>query len=178
MPIKLTIREQQYCSTIQAKDESLRKLLDGAAFNNWHSPGHLFHHLTSIKDALGNLNNDISFVATLLAKNYLVSRFDISDFDAAPKPQGAPGIDIEVTTQNALSIVGEIKTTNPYQPGFGAKQKETIHKDMKRLNETSADHRFMFVTNHETFKILCGDSYRSKYPLVEVVDLINQETAL
>ncbi len=173
----LTSLESQYCTSIKVKDESLRKLLNEAALDDWKSPERLFEYLTAIKDALGNLNNDLSFVATLLAKNFLVSRFKLGNYDAALKPQGAPGIDIEITSQDGLSLVGEIKTTNPYQPGFGAAQKASIQKDMQRLNETPADHRFMFVTNHDTFKTLCGNSYKEKYPSVVIVNLLTQKTS-
>lgn len=177
MPNVLTTLESQYCTSIKVKDECLRKLLDEAALDDWQSPEHLFEYLTAIKDALGNLNNDLSFVATLLAKNFLVSCFKLGNFDAALKPQGAPGIDIEITTEDGLTLVGEIKTTNPYQPGFGAAQKASILKDMKRLSETTADHRFMFVTNNDTFKTLCSNSYKEKFPSVVIVNLITRKTS-
>ncbi len=49
-------------------------------------------YLTGIKTALGNLNNDLGFVATLLVKHYLERRFDVVDFDAASKSQGPPAL--------------------------------------------------------------------------------------
>lgn len=33
-----------------------------------------------------------------MAKNYLAQRFNIGDFDALAKPQGAPGLDIDLMT--------------------------------------------------------------------------------
>ena len=68
-------------------------------------------YLTGIKDALGNLSNDIPSVATLLAKACIAERFGIMNFDAAGKPQGASDIDIEARPTDGKIIVGELKTT-------------------------------------------------------------------
>ena len=76
-----------------------------------------FSYLTGIKAALGNLSNDLGFVATLLVKHYL-EHFAIIDFDAAAKAQGAAGVDIEAATADGRTIAGELKTTTPYQPSI------------------------------------------------------------
>jgi hypothetical protein len=55
----------------------------------------MFDYLVEIKTTLGNLNNDISFVAALLVKPFLRQRFGV-EFDAGLKAQGAPGICAEV----------------------------------------------------------------------------------
>jgi hypothetical protein len=129
-------------------------------------------YLTGIKHSLGNLNNDLSFVATLLVKSYLERRFKIKDFDAAGKAQGASGIDIEASTSDGIVIVGELKTTKSYQPGFGAAQRTSILKDLARLAATSADHRFMFVIDPDAYQALCGKGFASRAPGVQVVDLV------
>jgi hypothetical protein len=56
-------------------------------------------YLVGVKDVLGNLNNDISFLAGLLVKPYLRDRFGV-DFDFGLKPQGAPGLDIDITRED------------------------------------------------------------------------------
>lgn len=127
--LRLTPGEERFCETIRAKDLKLRSFL---AANNLANPvdtNQWLHYLTGIKHALGNLNNDLGFVATLLIKRYLNRRFKISDFDAASKAQGASGIDIECRTADGKIIIGELKTTKPYQPGFGVAQGTTILKE-------------------------------------------------
>lgn len=133
-------------------------------------------YLTGIKSALGNLNNDLGFVATLLVKGYLQERFGIVDFDAAGKPQGASGVDIEARTADGMTIVGELKTTKPYQPGFGAAQRTAIIKDLTRLGGSAADHRFMFVVDEDAFAALCRPALASRVPGVEIVNLVTGRT--
>ena len=115
----------------------------------------------------------MSFLATLLVKDYLYKRFEISDFDAAGKPQGAAGLDIETKTEDGRLIVGELKTTRPYQQqyGFGANQRKEMIKDLTRLASCVADHRFLFVIDEFAFSALCGKAYSSKAPGVELVNL-------
>jgi hypothetical protein len=110
-----------------------------------------------------------------LAKAYLNRRFGITDFDAAGKPQGASGIDIEARTADGKIVVGELKTTKPYQPGFGAQQRTSILKDLSRLATSRADHRIMFVVDPDAYRALCSRNFASKAPGVEVVDLVTGE---
>ncbi|MBV8798911.1 MAG: hypothetical protein JO208_03760 [Alphaproteobacteria bacterium] len=135
----------RYCERIRAKDRALREFLNGHCLSDVVEVDQWLLHLSHLKKTLGNLNNDVSFVATLLVKRYLNVRFGIADFDAAAKPQGAPGIDVEAVTPDGISVVGELKTTVPYQPGFGAQQKLSIRKDLARLASHRADYRIMFV---------------------------------
>ena len=73
--------------------------------------------MSGVKAALGNLNNDMSFLASLLIKEFLEEEYGSNDFDAAAKPQGAAGYDVEATADDGTKIVGELKTTTPYQMG-------------------------------------------------------------
>jgi hypothetical protein len=132
--------------------------------------------LIGIKEALGNLSNDFGFVATLLVKAYLRDRFGICDFDAASKPQGASGVDIEAQTPDGKLVIGELKTTKPYQPGFGAAQRTSILKDLSRLSTSKADHRFMFVVDPEAYRILCSRGFASRAPGIEVVDVLTRRS--
>jgi hypothetical protein len=167
-----TANELRFRQAILAKDAILRAFLaehqiDGTAHaNDWLT------YLNGVKDALGNLSNDISFVATLLIKDYLRARFDISDFDAGGKAQGAAGLDIAARTPRGRTIVGELKTTKP-----GAQQLSQILKDLNRLEGTAADHRIMFVTNDEAFRTLCGKKFAARAPSVEIVNLVTGQTS-
>src|SRR5260370_42028051 len=98
-----TPSEERFRQTIRTKDSTLRSFLERNSLADSVDAAHWLRYLTGIKDALGNLNNDISFIATLV-KAYLGERFDIADFDAAGKPQGASGIDIEARTAGGKSI--------------------------------------------------------------------------
>jgi len=169
----LTIGELRFCDVIRAKDRSLRQFLDGTDFPTAFDARSWLSYLTGIKSALGNLNNDLGFVATVLVKGYLDRRFGIVGFDAAGKPQGASGVDIEASTPDGRTIVGELKTTKPYQPGFGAAQRTSIKRDLDRLAASTADHRFMFVVDADAYSALCRPSLASRAPGIEVVDLVS-----
>jgi hypothetical protein len=169
----LTDAEKRYCAAIGSKDAALRALLSSRALGD--HPLAMFEYLTAVKNGLGNLNNDISFVAGLLVKPFLRERFGM-EFDAALKPQGAPGLDIDCTLPDGRRIVGEIKTTKPYQVNFGAAQKQEITKDLLRLTGTSAAHRFMFVTDADSFRTICKPAFVALAPGVEFVDLVKGDT--
>ena len=162
--------EVKYLKAIQAKDCRLRDFLNSKPFPDTSSSETLFQYLTEIKSILGNHHNDISFVASLLAKEFLIDRFEGLTWDAAEKAQGAPGLDIDLIW-NDLRIIGEIKTTVPYQKGFGAQQKAAIKKDLKKLRENEAAHKFMMVTSDEAYETLRGQSFKSLLNKIEVVNL-------
>lgn len=172
----LTEQEKRYGQEIRNKDSALRTFLAGSALPPDIDERAWLAYLTSIKAILGNLSNDVGFVATLLVKRYLAARFGIVDFDAAAKPQGAAGADIVAVSADGRQIVGELKTTTPYQPGFGAQQRTTIIKDLTRLAASTADHRFMFVTDADTFATLCKPSWTARAPGVEIVDLVTGQS--
>lgn len=170
--LSLTPGEQRFCETIRAKDAALRSFLDGNKLANPVETIQWLNYLIGVKIALGNLNNDLSFIGTLLIKTYLHRRFRVTNFDAAEKPQGAPGIDIECRTTDGKTIIGELKTTKPYQPGFGAAQRTSILKDLTRLVNTPADYRFMFVIDPDAFLALCNKNFAAKAIGVEIIDLL------
>jgi len=174
----LTGGETQYCEAIRQKDLALRSFLSRSKLSDGIDPREWLMHLTGIKSSLGNLNNDLGFVATLLVKHYLAERFGIVDFDAAGKPQGASGEDIVATTSDGRKIIGELKTTKPYQPGFGAAQRTAMLKDLGRLATSSADYRFMFVTDADAFAALCRPTFARRAPSVEIVELVTGKVFL
>lgn len=167
----LTDKEKHYCSEIASRVSRMRAFLnentlpDPPAPSAWHS------FLSELCRIQGNISNDGSFIATLLAKEYLRSRFRV-EFDAANKPQGAPGIDIDIRTSDGRHIVAEIKTTVPYKTSdFGASQADHFKKDFAKLGASNADHKFLFVTDSRAFAFLQKDKYRKLMPAVRVVHL-------
>ena len=168
-----TERESEYRDRILSKLEKLREYLKGQSLDPDGSPAEWYHHLNHIKGILGNANNDVSFVGALLAKSYLSRRFGEIEIDVAEKAQGAPGLDIDLIV-GGKRIVGEIKTTTPYNgPDFGAQQRAMFEKDFAKLAAAEADHKFMFVTETATFDILCRPSFRAKLAGVTVVQLVS-----
>ena len=149
--MKLSDIEHGYSASIHSKLRELRKFLTENALDPAAHPADTYLFLSNLKAILGNASNDLSFVATLMAKEYLSEHFDVSAFDAAAKAQGAPGIDIEFRTDDGKRIAAEIKTTFPYQPRFGAKQREMISKDIAKLKGSNADIKFLFLTEQRSF---------------------------
>lgn len=160
---------------ILEKDKALRLYLAANRLDDEDDPARWLAYLVGLKNLLGNVSNDLGFVATLLVKCYLADRFGI-DFDAAAKAQGAAGIDVEAQTADGHRIVGELKTTKPYQPGFGAQQRTMMIKDLARLAASDADHRLMFVTDPDTFATLCKPSWSARAPGIEIIDLTTGRT--
>ncbi len=150
--MKVSAIERKYNTRIHAKLRDLREFFTADPLNPEAQAAEAYLFLSKLKAILGNLNNDLSYVATLMAKEYLSRQFDISCFDAAAKPQGASGIDVEFHTPDGKRIAAEIKTTFPYQPGFGAKQREMISKDIDKLKKSSADVKFLFLTEELSFE--------------------------
>jgi hypothetical protein len=172
----MTRNEARYCDQIREKDEALRRFLASQSLGDPSDIRSWFEYLTSVKDILGNINNSIGFLATLLAKARLSEQFDLEDFDAAEKAQGAPGPDILARTKDGKTVLCEIKTTKPYQPGFGAQQKAKIKEDLQKLARASADHKLMFVTDADAFKTLCRTYWAPLAQGVDIVDLKTGET--
>ena len=81
-------------------------------------------------------------------------------------------MDIDLETKDGRRVIGEIKTTTPYNgPDFGAQQRKSFERDFAKLSEARADHRYMFVTENATFKILCRPAFIKKLAGVTIVQL-------
>lgn len=171
----LTDRERRYVAEIAERVGLVRSFLISNGLEGTLQPTVLFKFLSTLREIQGNLSNDVSFAATLMAKEFLSSKFGIS-FDAADKPQGAPGIDIDIRLPNGERIVAEIKTTVPYQANdFGAQQAASFKKDFAKLSEAKAEHKFLFVTDARAFAALMKPKYLqylSHIPGVRVVNLV------
>ena len=130
----------------------------------------IYKYITGIKNIQGNFSNSISFIACLLAKNYLLHNHKIKNIDVALKPQSANGLDINEITEDGKKIIAEIKTIYPYgNNDFGAAQKTSFRKDFEKLNNTKADYKYLFVTEERTFEII-----NKKY----IYELINVKMVL
>jgi len=172
----LKSNEKAYIDLIEKKVSALRLFLNSHTLNKDFSVDDKFHYLTKLKEIIGNFHNDISFLSTLMAKRFLEQKYGPLDFDAGEKPQGAPGPDIALTLSDGRSIHCEIKTTKPYQPGFGAQQKTAIKKDLTKLTNSPVDLKFMMVTDQSAFETLCGSSYASHARGIVIVNLLSGKT--
>ena len=134
-----------------------------------------YGYLEAMKIITGNASNDMSFVAGLMAKDYLVRKLPMRSFDMAAKPQGASGLDIDERTLHGKRVVAEIKTTTPYGTyDLGAQQQATFKKDFAKLNAADADHKFFFVTDKRTFDLM-KRKYSVQIPGVTIVLLPSDE---
>lgn len=171
----LKVNEARYIETIKLKDERLRDFISNHHLPKEDSEALYFNYLSGLKSIIGNFHNDISFIASLLAKRFLQDRFDRLQWDAAEKAQGAPGLDIDINWQSAR-IIGEIKTTIPYQKGFGSSQKTAIKKDLDKLQNHDADFKFMMVTSEEAYQTLRQSPFNTMLDKVEVVNLVSGDS--
>lgn len=171
----LTEKEKGYCSDIAGRVSRMRDFLGQNALKEPPDPTNWCAFLLALRHIQGNLSNDVSFVATLLAKRYLYSKFGIN-FDAAEKPQGAPGIDIDVETSEGHRIVAEIKTTVPHKPSdFGAQQAKSFKNDFAKLVAAEATHKFLFVTDSRAFSVLQKPKYTKLMPGVRIIHLLTAQ---
>jgi hypothetical protein len=156
MPSDFTPGEDKLLEEIAVKIRDLRAFLDKyelpqdtSRLDGW------YHFLNIMKLTLGNFNNDVSFVATLLAKLYLGKRFPGLDFDASSKSQSSPGLDIDVRSRDGKRVIGEVKTVDPYnQKDFGANQRTSFLKDFSKLALAAADHKYLFLTEPRAFAVV------------------------
>lgn len=169
--LMLTDREDRYCEEISRRISRLRAFLNSSDLAMPPDPLEWHSFISSLRGIIGNISNDGSFIASLLAKKFLGEKFGV-DFDAAEKPQGAAGLDIELQTETGAKIVAEIKTTVPYQSvDFGAAQITALKKDFAKLSAAEAEHKFMFVTDYAAFNILKKSKYTKLMLGVRLVHL-------
>ena len=123
--------------------------------------------LMKFKECVGNIGNDIHYLTTHLANDFLKKKHGVTiNMD---KPSGSPGLDIE-----SDNIVAEIKTTIPYQPNdFGAAQKHEITKDLEKLSLSNETYKYFFVIDSNTERIL-KSKYMKEYPSVTVINLLKE----
>ena len=165
----LTEAERARCNEIMRRIERLQALLAAEMLGSPDNPAAWYKYLAATKQIQGNLSNDISFLACLMAKRYLAQQHGVSGFDASTKAQGAPGLDIDVRTIDGRRVIAEIKTTDPYlRVDFGAQQKQKFREDFAKLKKAPADLKYLFVTEARTYQILLA-KYAAEIPDVRIV---------
>ena len=133
-------------------------------------------YLAALKEIQGNASQDLSFVATLMAKPYLVEHYGLTGFDASAKAQGAPGLDIDVHLPDGRRLVAEIKTTTPYGAyDLGAQQNSTFQSDFSKLARAEADVKLFLLTDRKTFALMQKPKYQSQLHGVTVILLTTGE---
>lgn len=170
--MELTTNESASIQRTMTRLDGLRTFLDEHKTPSiGESPQIWFEYLAEVKSILGNFSNDLSLVSCLMAREYLSKRFSLPMFDAAAKPQGASGLDIDVSTTSGERVIGEIKTTHPYKrTGFGAAQITALRKDFAKLQLSDADHKFMFVTDAAAFEALWS-GFAKELPGIAIICL-------
>jgi CobQ-like glutamine amidotransferase family enzyme len=163
---KLSDKESDALKVTARKLTDLRDYLNTCSLGEGIDLRRLKTAVEQVQEIQGNLANDGSLIACVLARQFLQRRFEIPAFDAAAKPQGAPGLDVDVLTSSQKRIIGEIKTTVPHERNrrdLGANQKATFIKDFEKLEGKEAQHKFFFVTNpltHEVVSERYGNRFR------------------
>jgi len=167
-----TLAEQRYIEVIGGKIDALKRhLIDQRMPEQDASTLDWYRFLLAMKEISGNTSNAMSFVASLMAKEYLSARLSMRTFDVAAKAQGAPGLDIDEQTTDGKRVIAEIKTTIPYMANdLGAQQKTTFRKDFDKLRNTEADFKFFFVTDDTVLRLMRG-KYAPELASVMVVHL-------
>lgn len=128
-----------------------------------------FTFVNRIRQIQGNISNDASLLAGILAREYLVTHANAAAYDAAAKAQGASGLDIDERALTGERIVGEIKTTVAHMAtDLGAQQKTTFRKDFDKLRAADARAKYFFLTDRRTFNIV-RKRYAKDLPGVTVV---------
>jgi hypothetical protein len=165
----LTKNEEVFCNKIASRLARMRAHVNAKPLVAPIDPGKWYEILAGLRLIQGNLSNDVSFIASLLAKEFLVKAHRVS-FCAAEKPRGAAGLDIDVRTQRGSRIVAEVKTTVPYQAkDFGAQQAAMFRKDFAKLAAAKARHKYLFVTDRRSFNFLRNPKYKKHMSGVRVV---------
>lgn len=172
----LTSAEESYLRSLRHRLESLKRHLDAREMPDSEAPARDWcNYLSVMKEIVGNVNNDLSFVAALMAKDYLYRTLRMKPFDVAAKAQGAPGLDIDEMTLDNKRVIGEIKTTTPYLGhDLGSAQRTSFQKDFAKLNATTAEYKFLSVLDEQTFRLMT-QKYATQLPGVTIVLLTTEE---
>lgn len=138
-------RETDMLMKIGVKVNELREYLSSDELDRKSQDlSYWYSYITQIKKILGNLDNDVSFIACLMAKDFLCKMHSFKWFDVARKPQSAPGLDIDELTLEGERVIAEIKTTIPYgKTDFGSQQKEMFKKDFEKLQKNEANYKYI-----------------------------------
>jgi hypothetical protein len=141
---------------ITEKIENLKGFLNNNILDNKNADWkYWYDYVNAIKNIMENFNNDVSFIACLMAKEYLCRKHHMKEFDVGKKSQSANGPDIYEQTAEGNYVVAEIKTTLSIKENdLGAQQKESFKKDFMKLKESSAKYKYFFLTEERTYNII------------------------
>lgn len=168
----LSKKEEAEIDSIKNKLIEIKKILNTDSLD----VSKCYNELLKVKSVLGNYNNLISFLACIKAKEYFKSEgfIDESHEIVADKKQGANGLDFDFLSLKKDRIIGELKTTVPYKKhNFGAKQKESIAQDLKKLINSEAKFKFYFVTNDITFELISKLMLEKNLNNIKLINLMN-----
>ena len=115
MDTEITKNELSQLTNIRQRLIQVRAQLTKSEFPALDDVSAWYAYLAELKSIQGNFNNDVSFLATLMAKQYLEEKYGLQHYDAALKPQGASGLDIDVHLPDGQHLIAEIKTTTEEQ---------------------------------------------------------------
>ncbi len=153
--MSLTPGEKQHLDGIWSKIERLRDYLATRSARRPADDGEWYERLVGAKRILGNYDNDVSFVGTLMAKRFLHQRHPSLILDVSLKPQGASGLDIDAVTPEGERVIAEIKTTIPYgDADLGAQQRSMFYNDFEKLAATEALFKYFIVTEVKAFDVV------------------------
>ncbi|KKM89839.1 hypothetical protein LCGC14_1244620 [marine sediment metagenome] len=154
--MELTPEEIKILEKLKDKFLKLNNLLNNSKFNVYSDLYEQYIYLNKFKKVLGNFNNDLSYIACLMAKQYLLKKHNFPhNLDMSLKKQGAKGLDIDEITFENERCIAEIKTIFPYQKNdFGTSQRKSFRKDFKKLKEKDAKYKYLFVVEEKSFNIL------------------------
>jgi hypothetical protein len=172
----ITKNENDYYKNIYLRINQMKEFLIKKEFPNSYSPQDWYTYLNGLKTIQGNSSNDLGFIATMMAKVYLERKYGVSSFDAASKPQGAPGLDIDLKLSDGRRLIAEIKTTSPYKSNdLGAQQKATFEKDFDKLILNEADIKLFMLTERTSYNLMKSPKYCRLIPGIIVVLLSSSE---
>jgi hypothetical protein len=119
--------------------------------------------LISLKEAVSLLNNRIHSRAVRLSLKYLKHLHQTaSHWDT--REGSDSGVDLVGTENDEVVVVGEVKTTIPYYSDrLGAKQAETIKKDLEKLETHSNAVKYFFVLDEKALSAVIrqfGDQFK------------------
>jgi len=153
--MELTQEEMKMLEKVKDKFLKLNDLLNNSEYNVSIDLYEQYIYLNEFKRIMGNYNNDLSYIACLMVKQYLLKKHNFSHLDMSIKKQATSGLDIDEITLENERCIAEIKTTFPFEKNdFGGNQKTRFRDDFKKLKENDAKFKYMFVVEEKSFNIL------------------------
>ena len=171
--------------------EALKKLQNSIDHKNFkitpQNINDLYEKYENVKKVLGNFDNDVGCIATIMVKFWLKDNgCDTEEFNCF-ESQNANGFDVDDVTKNGKPVIGELKTTIPVEKDgtkLGANQRKSIKNDLgylmngckTKVDRKGSKPRYMFVTNKNTFEEIKKICQKNEYKNFDVI-LLGKEKA-